>query len=830
MLDSRNDSAMDMMEDTEGLSIAELLHILKTRMRWIIVTFLFVMAAASGYLYYVTPQYESSVTLLVDSLQKGSDIESVLLGQSTQKISTEVELTLSRTNIQQALELLDLSQYRDEEGNPYTFYDLQARVKSNTSVTTVKDTNIVRITVRDQNKVFAADFANALASSYNDLLGSIAKDSKTVQKEFIQTQIPLNEAALKKAADALGAFREASNFIQLSDKSKVLSEKIAYFQLRREPLVLQKQEASITSGGFLAYLEGAGYTVPSIEQLTRDPSMESLIKSYEGLLEEKILYEAISSTEFDSQNTARMFELQSAISQKAKSLLDRTNLLVASDSVSGPEVLQLQREYAKSIHQQILTDSEIQVLTKIENSFSQELSQLPQLERQLLDLQREVEVYEALRMRLMELLEEVKIAEAAVARSVTVVDEAIVHNNPVSPNVMLILAVAVLLGLALGVLLAIAREMSDVTIKDESILRKIIGSNRPLLGWIPLLSYDNSMEYPSLIVHNNPLSFESERYKLIANNISFGMYNGQQRVFSISSSGMGEGKTTVTANIGTAMAMNNQKVLLIDGDLRLPQLAGFFNLKKSKQGLVDVVTKGLSVEEVIVQPIDDLQFLHILPPGKLPPLPSAIFNSPAYAALIDYLLGIYDYILIDTPPLLFASELMAIAKHVDGLAVNVRAGISTKGGVKELLDNLDMGGVNVLGAIFNGVIESKMGGHYSGGRYYAYKGYSYNKQYYNTRQGENGGKHATVMDKGSYRKIFLRDLSSREKARHLGEKEPIYPYRNSSDPFVVTEAAREDWNEVETDILAVIEEDSDAVGKVQRSRQGGDTSDTIADK
>ena len=187
------------------------------------------------------------------------------------------------------------------------------------------------------------------------------------------------------------------------------------------------------------------------------------------------------------------------------------------------------------------------------------------------------------------------------------------------------------------------------------------------------------------------------------------------------------------------MAMNNQKVLLIDGDLRLPQLAGFFNLKKSKQGLVDVVTKGLSVEEVIVQPIDDLQFLHILPPGKLPPLPSAIFNSPAYAALIDYLLGIYDYILIDTPPLLFASELMAIAKHVDGLAVNVRAGISTKGGVKELLDNLDMGGVNVLGAIFNGVIESKMGGHYSGGRYYAYKGYSYNKQYYNTRQGRMAG-------------------------------------------------------------------------------------------
>ncbi len=340
-------------------------------------------------------------------------------------------------------------------------------------------------------------------------------------------------------------------------------------------------------------------------------------------------------------------------------------------------------------------------MRRIEDSFSAELSQLPKLERQLLDLQREVEVYETLRMRLMELLEEVKIAEAAVARSVTVVDPAIVHDRQVSPNVMLILAVAVLLGGALGILLAILVEMLDITIKDENMLRKIIGQNRPLLGWIPLLKFDDTVDFPSLIVYNNPLSFEAERYKLIANNISFGLYNKEQRVFSITSSGMGEGKTTVTANIATAMAMNNQKVLLIDGDLRLPQVSGFFNLKKAKQGLVDVITKGLSVEDVIVQPIEDLSHLHILPPGKLPPLPSAIFNAPAYAALLDYLLGIYDYILIDTPPLLFASELMAIAKHVDGIAVNVRAGVTVQGGLRELLDNLDMGEVTVLGAIFS---------------------------------------------------------------------------------------------------------------------------------
>ncbi len=839
MPDHYNDAEREMNDETEGLSIVELLHILRIRMAWIIVTFILVVAAAVAYLYWVTPMYESNITVLVESLNKGTTMESMLLGETTQKISTEVELTLSRTNIRQALEKLDLSKYTDPDGNLYSSYTdaegnpnaldrLQGRMKENTSVTAVKDTNIVRITVRDANKVFAADFANAIASSYNELLGSIAKNSKTAQKEFIQSQIPVNETTLQEAADALGAFREASNFIQLSDKSQILSEKIAYFQLRREPLMLQKQEAAIAAAGYQEYLSGASLAPVTLVQLNADETMKSLIKSYKGLLEESILYQAITGTEADTQNTTRMFDLQSSISLKEKGILDRVTALVSAPASGDVQIAKARKEYAKYVHQQLLTESEIEVLLKIENSFSDELSQLPQLERRLLDLQREVEVYETLKMRLMELLEEVKIAEASVARSVTVVDPAIVHDNPVSPNVMLILAVAVLLGGALGVLIAILREMSDISIKDESILRKILGPHRPLLGWIPLLSFDTTRDFPSLVVYNNPLSFMSERYKLIANNITFGSYTQDQRVFSITSTGMGEGKTTVSANIATALAMNNQKVLIIDGDLRLPQVSGFFNLKKLRRGLVDVITKGISVEDVIVQPIEDLKRLHILPPGKLPPLPSAIFNSPAYSSLLDYLLGIYDYIIIDTPPLLFASELMAIAKHVDGLAVNVRAGVTAKGGLRELLDNLEMGNVTILGAIFNGVIESKMG-HYSGGGY-SYRGYSYSKKYYDTRQDENDGKQATMIEKGSYRKIFTRDLTKREKNRNVGEREALYPYREGNDPFYTEEIDTDKEDGEEEDLLSAIEHDVHSIGKAARSRQGSNTSDTIADK
>lgn len=817
-------------EMQEGMSIKELLHILKVRLGWIIGVFIIVVAGALVYLQNVTPLYESQVTILVDSLQKGTNIESMLMGQSTTKISTEVELTLSRSNIESALSRLDLTQYKNEDGQVYRINGLADKMKGNTNVSTVKDTNIVRITVTDQNPLFARDFANALADSYDDLLGSIARNSKTVQKEFIESQIPVNERQLQKAADALGQFREESRFIQLSDKSKLLSQKIAYFQLRREPLALQLKEAELAAEVQSTTLKAHGIAMPTFAELQRDVDIEALLTSYMERSRELIMYEAIQ--ESISEDSGRLFALQSALSQIEKTLLDRITLLIAPRGLSSEMFLNLTaQELAKALHQQAITSTQIAVLHMIEATYTEELAQLPILERQLLDLQRDVQVYETLRMRLMELLEEVKIAEAAVAGSVTVVDPAIVNYSrgnepiPVSPNKMLILAVAVLLGGALGILLALMVEMLDVTIKDEGVLRKLAGPQRPLLGWVPLMNFDQNLAIPSLVAYNSSLSFEAERYKLIANNLTFSTAQSSQRIFSITSPGMGEGKTSVTANVATSMAINGSKVLLVDGDLRLPQIETFFNLKKSPKGLVDAVTTNIAVEEVIVQPLADIPSLHILPPGLSPPAPSAIFNSPEYVEMLDYLLSIYDFILIDTPPLVFASELMSIAKHVDGLAINIRAGVSTKGGLRELIDNLDLHGVNIIGVIFNGVIESKMGGHYSSGRYYTYQGSSYAKRYYSSRYNtgnKDGTKKATHTTKvrGGYRKNFLKDLKQREKERNLGTLTAIHPFIEKRDPFGDEHAKKASHKKTTApnannflDPLQVIESDPRAKGR-----------------
>ncbi len=800
---ANNDSMENFSEGEfqEGMSIKELLHILKVRLGWIIVAFLLVLGGAIAYLQYVTPMYEAGVTVLVDSLQKSSSIENLLMGQTTTRINTEVELALSRRNIEEALNLLKLQSYRSADGLSYTDKTVLGNVKNRTSVTTVKDTNIVKITVTDQNPVFAADFANALAESYNELLGSIAKSSKTVQKEFIQSQIPINEKELQKAADALGKFRESSGIIQLSDKSKLLSDKIAFFQLRREPLALQLNESNSNYEFYRMLLAGNGIEVTTYEELLADPEVDKLLGSFKDKSRELALYNAIQNGSGQNQ---RQFVLEGSISQTTKALLDRIMLLIAPKGLTNDAYLALNAvELAKATYERVLTEADIELLLSIEDTYAQELSQLPVLERRLLDLQRDVQVYETLRLRLMELLEEVKIAEAAIAGSVRVVDAAKVNSIPVSPNRMLILAVAVLLGAAFGVLLALLVEMLDVTLKDEGVIKKLAGPNIPILGWIPLMNLDRTKPIPSLVVYNNALSFEAERYKLIANNISFGTLRKTKRVFSVTSPGMGEGKTSATANIGTSLAQNGIRVLLIDGDLRLPQLETFFNLRKSHHGLVDVITSGMSAEEAIVQPLEDVPFLHVLPPGILPPLPSAIFTAPEYMVLLDHLLEIYDYVLVDTPPLIFASELMAIAKHVDGLVVNIRAGITTKGAFRELLDNLDIVGVNILGIIFNGVIETKAGGHYTSGRYYTYQGSYYAKRYYEghgiTEDGTDTGgegktksqkhrKHSKKNTKVSrgYRFNFIKDLKLREKTRGIGTISAMHPFIDKNDPFAST--------------------------------------------
>ncbi len=799
---TNTDNAQIMTEPMEeGISIKELLHIFRIRFGWFLGCFIIVVALAFVYLQYTVPQYESQVTILVEPIKTSSSIESLMMGSSTggAKIATEVELITSRKNIDHALSSLNLSSYTNSEGvsydDPLTGMNY-AKAKEKVSVGTVKDTNIVRITVSDQNLVFAADFANALAASYDELLTSIARNSQAAQREFIESQIPVNEDQQRAAADALGKFRETTDIIQLSEKSSLLVQKIAYFQMRREPLRLQNEEASSLAQRYSTQLAEYGITgLVSYESLSKAPETLRLLAGLKTWKTEFTMYESVGLSSANtvatgsSANQTRINTLTSAINQATKEFQDYVTNQVM-EGISGRDAWadSLLREYSKAMSQRLVSDIDLEVLQLMENLYSDELAQLPTLERQLLELQRDVDVYAALGLKLREMLEEVKLVEASVTGNVIMIDPAVMSDpgRPVSPDKLKILAVSVLLGGALGLLLALGIEMLDVSIRDDSQIKKIIGREVPLLGWLPLLKIDSNEKYPSLVVWNDPQSFEAERYKLVASNMIYGK-NRKRKMFSITSASMGEGKSSVVANIATSLAQLGSRILVIDGDLRLPSMEHFFNLKHSEVGLVDHIVNDVPLEQCIIQPLSNVPNLHLLPPGKAPLIPPAIFASEEFDSTMEYLRNIYDYIIIDAPPLQFASELLAIAKRVDGLVVAVRAGITTKGALEDLMVSLRTVDVPIVGVVFNGVITSRVGNISKGGRYYS-ASYAYSYRYGNTgrKKKRSAGRHTTLW---TYRKKYKRDLKRREKAQRYGTDEPVLAFRSGIEGAFISVAA-----------------------------------------
>jgi capsular exopolysaccharide synthesis family protein len=830
----------------EGISIAELLHIFHKRLRWFFVGFILVVALALGYLQIAIPQYESEVSVLVDPIQTSSSFESLMdMSASSTKIATEVELITSRSNIDYALSTLDLSQYKNADGFDYRDKLVLGNLKERIAVTTVKDTNIVRIKITDENPVFARDFANALASSYDTLLTGIAKNSKTAQREFIESQIPINDRALSAAGDALGDFRENSDIIQLTDKSSMLVEQISYYTQRLEPLKLQLREAMVFLDSYNEGLTQAGVTgVLSLDDVRRDPVIAEKLNDLAAWKTELTMYESLGNSSAPQTQvsmpmdaSSRTYVISSAMNQLNKDLLDRVSLLTRS---YGNE------SYTQAIVQALTTEVGIQVLEERGEVFISELSQLPVLERRLSELQRDVQIYEAIGLKLREMLEEVKLVEASVSGNVTVVDEAILPRNPVSPNRVLILAVALLLGAAFGLLLTLAIEALDVSIQTEQQIQKIVGKDVPLLGWIPMMKVSNLDLYPTLIVYNDPLSFESERFKLVANML----YNrSEKHIFSITSCSMSEGKSTIIGNIAVALAQMGSKVLIIDGDLRLPSMERYFHLKHREVGLVDYVTKNATLEACILKPIEKVPGLHLLPPGNAPLVHAGIFSNPRYTRLISYLESVYDFVIIDAPPLDSASELLSISKHVDGLIITVRAGITSKGSLFDLISSLRTANVPISGVVFNGVVPGSVGTGYRYGYGYGYgKGYGYSS--YASRYSAVGSSgtlkksrkhHVRKRSNGWYRKMYKRDVKNRGK---LSQEQfdavlafgPDSPYATIADwveaerengktkpnetrqtevPSAKQEDPRPSSDPVEQDLASLrdIENDADAAGK-----------------
>jgi len=294
------------------------------------------------------------------------------------------------------------------------------------------------------------------------------------------------------------------------------------------------------------------------------------------------------------------------------------------------------------------------------------------------------------------------------AVKVTPLAPALVPASPSSPNVPRNLALGALLGLLLGLGVALLRHVLDTRVRSEQDVRTV--SDRPLLGTI---GYDDKVPDHPLILRDEPMSGAAEAIRRLRTNLQFTDVGDRPRSIVITSSIPGEGKSTTSLNLAVALADAGSRVILIDADLRRPSVASSLGLE-GQVGLTTVLIGRAEVEDV-VQRWENTS-LDVLPSGRIPPNPSELLGSKAMEHLLEQLTTRYDVVLLDTPPLLPVTDAAVLGKLAGGALIIVGADRVHRPQLRESLEALMTAGVHIHGVVLNRMArqETQAYAYYSG--------------------------------------------------------------------------------------------------------------------
>ncbi|WP_349269596.1 chromosome partitioning protein [Mycolicibacterium parafortuitum] len=294
---------------------------------------------------------------------------------------------------------------------------------------------------------------------------------------------------------------------------------------------------------------------------------------------------------------------------------------------------------------------------------------------------------------------------------VVVEQRASIPDSPVVPKTARNIVIGLALGLAFGVGLAIIRDTLDNTVKDRGALEQITGKGT--VGSIPLDKDRRSNPAISFDADNSPIA---EAYRKLRTNLQFLSVDNPPRVIVVTSSMPSEGKSTSAINIALALAEAERTVVLVDGDMRRPTMHKYLDLVGSV-GFSTVLSGAATLDESLQK--TRFSGLTVLTSGPIPPNPSELLGSQSARKLLNDLRARFDYVIVDSTPLLAVTDAAILAAAADGVLVMSRFGHTKREQLTHAMSNLESVGAPVLGAVFT-FVPTKKSSSYD---YYSYRHY-----------------------------------------------------------------------------------------------------------
>ena len=681
-----------------------------------------------------TPIYQARATLEIQGLNEDfmnlrdvSPVQETGPSFTREAIDTQVQILKSETLLERTLKKLGWearpanlstaagrpSAWRRALGLPEPApedarRDALEMARENLKVRVQGQTRIVEILVDSTDAQLAAAFANTLASEFIDqnLEARWAMTQRT--GEWLSRQLEEMRIKLERSEDRLQAYARQSGLMFTEKQGSVAEDKLGQLQAA---LSAAQADRIAKQSRFELVRTSPPEALPDV---LNDASLREYQVKLTGLRQEH----------------SQLFTTFTAEHPQVKRVQAQIDTLEGALQRERAAVIQrIRNDYEEAVRREKLLELDYTKQSRLVSEQSEKAIQYNILKREV-DSNRQI--YDAM----LERVRSASVASALRASNVRVVDAARAPEFPYKPRVALNTLLGLMLGGFLGVVFIVMRERMDRALQEPGDAQFYL--NVAELGVIPSGVHHRKLLHRAApdaapvetAVAVQKHSMLAESFRAVLTSILFSSQNGNRpRVIVLTSPSPGEGKSTIAANLGEALAEVNKRVLLIDGDLRKPRLHDIFETGK-EHGLSEVLQETCPLPESMNGAVRETRVanLFLLPSGAESAASTNLLYSERMAALLELFEKEFDTVLIDTPPMMQVPDARILGRLADAVILVLRAGRTTRDAAQAARARLAEDGTTVLGAILNDWDPKRAGA----SRY----GYYYDRYRYYHRYGE----------------------------------------------------------------------------------------------
>jgi len=650
-----------------------------------------------------TPLYSASAAI---KIERATNLSAILTGNfwaQGENLVTHAYIITSYPVLVHAAKVLgilkeesSLDEIRNNKKDLALIKGLQSKVEAIRE----EGTNIINIAAVYRKPVEAARIANTIARSYK-AYNIREKNRKTTEtKAFIEGQLDKTHEGLKAAENKLQSFREGYALISMDAQTQNILTRLNNVEVDYDKVRKQQDEIETQ---FRFFEKSTGEGEMSADRLQFSPDPDSPLYSLRSKLGELLIKRETLSMNFTEKHPEVV-----AVNDQIRAIINelRNEMQVLLGKLNARE---------KDLGEQL------------SNLRNQSMG-LPEKALQLVRLQREVTMLEALYSNLKTKYQETLITESGRIEEVSIVRPALIPSRPFNiPSKAMIVMTGIIMGFIIGMIFAFGFEVFDTsmgTIEDVEELLQV-----PVLGVISFMGKDEKIKKGikkkvsdkdrkiDLIAHYDPKSLPAETFRTLRSNLEFMRVDKKSKSFLVTSAFVQEGKTFNVVNLALSMAQAGKKVLLVEADLRKPVIHKMFGLNRIpgltdhilgnyswqeiRHTITDVMLGDFELEEILRTP--GLDNLNIIPAGTNPPNPTEILRSECFKTFIKEAHVKYDMVFIDAPPILPVADATEVSTLVDGVVLVYTVGKIGRGVLKRAKTSLDNVGGKVVGVILNNV-------------------------------------------------------------------------------------------------------------------------------